>query len=503
MRRLIFVLLVGYSAIASAQESIDTTILSEIRDQAFHHSQVMDIAFHLTDASGPRLSNSPGLKRAQQWSIEAMKEWGMVHTQLEPWGTFGRGWEVLKAYLALKEPYYQAMAAYPKAWTNGSGGAFTTQVVLYKPKDSVEQAALRGTLKGKLLLLPEYRNPERPPDVVTQRYADSDLLKMANPPIGQPQIPRPAPRPIKRNIPPVPRPRRPRMEGLENFCKQEGVVGVLVSGWNNRNGTVFVQAGGPRELTSPMNQMELELGFEDHQRLQRMLEDGMPVTLEGEVACRALEIDSVGYNVIGEIPGTDKRLKNQLVMLGGHLDSWQGATGATDNGAGAAVMLEVVRILETIHIHPRRTIRIVLWSGEEQGLLGSRGYVQEHKADLDKISAYYNLDNGTGKIRGIYLQEDSAAGPIFHQWLSSFSDLGATTITPENTGGTDHLSFTDVGVPGFQFIQDPIDYDDRTHHSNMDNYDHLLSKDLEQAACIIAAFVYQTAMRDALIPRKL
>jgi len=217
--------------------------------------------------------------------------------------------------------------------------------------------------------------------------------------------------------------------------------------------------------------------------------------------------------VVAEIKGTDPKLKDQLVMLGGHLDSWHSGTGATDNAAGCAVMMEVMRILKSLDIKPRRTIRIALWSGEEEGLLGSRAYVKKHFADTangkwvlkpeyDKFSSYFNIDNGTGKVRGIYLQGNDKVKDIFSQWLQPFNDLGVTTITISNTGGTDHQSFDRVGLPGFQFIQDPIEYDTRTHHTNMDTYDHLIADDLKQIATIVAGFVYDAAMRDEKLPRK-
>ena len=501
MRRLLLFVLCLPRVSGHAQDAPDTAINARIREEAFQHSQVMKIAFHLTDASGPRLSNSPGLERAQRWAIATMQQWGLVNTALESWGTFGQGWELKKDYLAMTSPYYQPLIAYPDAWTRGSGGPFTAEVALYHPKDSAEQAALVGTLKGKLLLAPYTAIIQFPFEPEATRYSDSDLWKMTQP------RPRPVPRKpdtTRRRPAPIP---RPRMVSSNIFFQQERVLGVLSSRAQNRDGTVFVQGGGSRRWSDSLAPMRLQLAFEDYHQVQRLVEEGVTVTLEGDIETQAVQNDSVGYNVIGEIPGTDPQLKDRLVILGGHLDSWQSATGATDNGAGAAVMMEVMRILTTMQIHPRRTIRIILWSGEEQGLLGSSGYVRKHyKNDSvaqSKVSAYYNLDNGSGKIRGIYLQGDTAAGPIFQKWLEGYRDLGATTVTLENTGGTDHLSFVSVGIPGFQFIQDPIEYDSRTHHSNMDTYDHLSPEDLEQASAVIAAFVYQTAMRDDMIPRKL
>jgi len=405
MKRLLFMLIVipMLAGQLYGQEAIDTSIVAQIRDQALNHSQVMDIAFHLTDASGPRLSNSPGLVRAQEWAKMAMARWGLVNTVLEPWGVFGKGWELKKCYLALKEPYYKPLIAFPGAWTNGSEGPFTADVVLYHPKDSAEQSVYLGKVKGKILLYPRYGPIRIPFEPEATRYTDSELQKMATPTPIIYRRPSPGVKPVPHVR--VTRPRVPRMLYDAEFNQQEGILGVLSSGPDNNDGTVFVASGGRHEWDQPLSPMSLALSYEDFHLIQRLLEDSIPVKLEGEVVCNEVAMDSLGYNVVGEIPGTDPVLKDQLVMLGGHLDSWQGATGATDNGAGASVMLEVVRILEALHIHPRRTIRIVLWSGEEEGLLGSMGYVKKHFGDREtkiwtkdqgKVSAYYNLDNGTG-----------------------------------------------------------------------------------------------------------
>jgi carboxypeptidase Q len=274
---------------------------------------------------------------------------------------------------------------------------------------------------------------------------------------------------------------------------------------------LFVQGGGAYTATAPENVLDIVVAMEDYMSLLRLAKSGYPVKLEVDVQTAFTTADTKGYNVVAEIKGSDPKLKDEWVMLGGHLDSWQGATGATDNAAGCAVMMEAMRILKTIGFKPRRSIRIALWSGEEQGLLGSRNYVKTHLADPstmqltpehNKISAYYNVDNGTGKIRGVYLQGNDKVKLIFAKWLEPFNDLGAKTLTISNTGGTDHLSFDAVGIPGFQFIQDEIEYDTRTHHTNMDSYDHLIAEDLKQAATIVAFFVYNTAMRDEKLPRK-
>jgi hypothetical protein len=286
---------------------------------------------------------------------------------------------------------------------------------------------------------------------------------------------------------------------------------ALLSNTGGRDGTVFVQSFiGYRKKDQP-EMPALEVAKEDYLRLERLTRDGLPVTVELQSDTKLYDQDLTGHNVVAEIPGTDPTLKAEVVMLGGHLDSWTGATGATDNGAGSIVALEAVRILKTLGIQPRRTIRIALWDGEEEGLLGSFGYVKNHfgdpkdmklKPEAGKISAYYNLDNGTGRIRGVFAQGNDQAADVFRQWLVPFKDLGASTVTLHNTGSTDHLGFDAVGIPGFEFIQDPIDYETRTHHSNEDNYDHLVIEDLQQAAAIMASFVYNTAMRPHMIPRK-
>jgi len=295
------------------------------------------------------------------------------------------------------------------------------------------------------------------------------------------------------------------------LAASEGAIAVFTTNPRNHDGTIFVQQAGPYKVTDPANFLDIALQWEDYMTIVRLLKNNIAVKMDVDVQTKFYSADTQGYNVIAEIKGIDKNLKDEVVMLGAHLDSWHAGTGATDNGAGSAVMLEVVRILKAIGIKPKRTIRIALWSGEEQGLLGSKDYVKKTFADPEdmkllpaheKFSSYFNVDNGTGKIRGVYLQGNEAVRPIFQQWLAPFNDLDAKTLTISNTGGTDHLSFDAVGLPGFQFIQDPLEYDTRNHHSNMDVYDHLQEDDLKQAATIVAAFVYDAAMRDTKIPRK-
>ncbi|MET0394971.1 MAG: M20/M25/M40 family metallo-hydrolase, partial [Chitinophagaceae bacterium] len=492
-----------------AQENLNTSVISRIRDEGLNRSRVMDIAFRLTDVNGPRLSGSPGLLKASNWAKNEMTKWGLVNASLEPWGEFGKGWELQKSYVAMTAPYYKPMIAYPKTWTKGTDGLKQAGILLVKAKDSAELETYRGKLKGKIILL--YRNDtlKQTFQADARRYTDEDLDKMAN---ATPQQPRQRTGDTTQRRPAFTGARPVAMtDRVKELAAREGAVAILSMSPRGHDGTLFVQGGGAYDVQSPENFPDIMITMEDYMTLCRLADAGQPVSLETDIKTAFYTNDTKGYNVIAEIKGTDPALKDEVVMLGGHLDSWQSATGATDNAAGCAVMMEAVRLLTTLGIQPRRTIRIALWTGEEQGLLGSRGYVKNHFADPatmelkpehEKFSAYFNIDNGTGKIRGIYLQGNEKVKDIFAQWLTPFHDLDAKTITISNTGGTDHQSFDAVGLPGFQFIQDPIEYNTRTHHTNMDSYDHLIAADLQQMSVIVAAFVYNAAMRDGKLPRK-
>lgn len=478
--------------------------VAKIKNEGLKQSKVMDFAFHLTDASGPRLTNSPGFFRAANWAKDKLTEMGLVNVALEPWGDFGVGWEQNKCYLAVTAPYYFPVVAIPRAWTGSTPGKknMSSDVVIINAKDSAElYNNYAGKIKGKIVMLysADTLKPSFTPD--GSRYNDDELEKMAN---AKPDT-------TRRTFTGRMRPGFGATRFLPDFYKNEKPALVLSMSRSGNDGTLFVQNGGSYAKDAVNNYAYVMLSSDDYLRIQRLVMAGQKVEMEADVKTTFYPNDIKGYNVVGEIPGTDPALKDEVVMLGGHLDSWQGATGATDNAAGCSVMMEAIRIIKASGLQPKRTIRIALWSGEEQGLLGSRGYVKTHFADPadmvlkgehSKVSAYYNLDNGTGKIRGIYLQGNSEAGPIFAKWLEPFADLGAKTVTINNTGGTDHLAFDAVGIPGFQFIQDEIEYDTRTHHTNMDTYDHLVPEDLMQAATIVASFVYNTAQADAKIPRK-
>lgn len=501
----------------SAQEKLDMEMIDKIRKEGLENSKVMDIAFHLTEASGSRLTSSPGFFRAANWAKDQLAQWGLVNAALEPWGDFGKGWELKKSYVAMTTPYYRPLIAFPKAWTQGTGGLKNAEVMLIDVKDSTDLAQYEGKLAGKILL--PYRNDtlKQSFKADAERYTDEELEKMAKAEPQQQGQRNPADTAAQRRF----REQFQRFRGpmrtlalLREMAMKEGAVAIL-SMSRGQDGTVFVQGGGSYAVDAPPNFLDIVLSMEDYLSIQRLVKSGIPVHLDVDVQTEFSNPDGKGYNVVAEIKGTDPKLKDELVMLGGHLDSWQGATGATDNAAGCAVMMEAVRILKALGVKPRRTIRIALWSGEEEGLLGSRAYVKHHfaevdtvtkkwilKPEYDKFSSYFNIDNGTGKIRGIYLQENDKEREIFQEWLAPFKDLGATTVTISNTGGTDHQAFDGVGLPGFQFIQDPIEYETRTHHSNMDSYDHLIYDDLKQIATIVASFVYNAAMRDEKLPRK-
>lgn len=500
-------LLFGFSVWAQ-----DADIISKIKKEGLDNSQVMNIAHHLTDVSGPRLTNSPGFFRAASWAKDEMTKWGLADAHLEPWGQFGKGWEQQRCYVAMTSPYYQPLIAVPRAWTGSTKKLLKGEIMLVKAQDTADMSQYAGKLKDKIVMTWSSTQLKPSFDADGRRYADTALDRMA---AAEMQAQRGGP-----NQPQQANPQRQNQfsrfvvqRRINEMINQEKPALVLSMNASGNDGTVFVSSGGQYTKNAPEAPASVMLSSDDYLRLQRLIEDGVNVAIEADIKTAFFDEDLQGYNVIAEIPGTDPKLKDEIVMLGGHLDSWHAATGATDNAAGCSVMMEVVRILKTLNVQPRRTIRIALWSGEEEGLLGSRAYVKAHFADTangqwvlkpeqSKVSAYYNLDNGTGKVRGVYLQGNQAEREIFAKWLEPFNDMGAKTITINNTGGTDHLSFDRVGIPGFQFIQDEIEYDTRTHHTNMDTYDHLVADDLKQASVIIATFVYNTAQRDEKMPRK-
>lgn len=511
LRLLPLLAVVAFSALA--QEKIDLDMVKKIREEGLQHSKVMEHAFYLTDVSGPRLQGSPGWMRAATWTKNKFNEWGLENPQLEPWGEFGKGWELEKSYIAMTAPYYKPLIAIPKAWCEGSNGLKQAEILYIDEADTASVESLKDKLKGKIILLGRLSETIKQSFVGdAKRFTDEELVKMAS---GESERrgggdANQMSDSLRRNMIQIMRRRSTMTTKMREIAKKSGALALLSMGANGKDGTLFVSGAGfgSQRTTSPTELLDMMLSAEDYLMLCRLAKAGIPVKLEMDVKTKFYTEDTQGYNVLAELKGTDRKLKDEVVMIGAHLDSWHSATGATDNAAGSAVMMEVMRILKTLNVKPRRTIRIGLWSAEEQGLFGSSGYVKKHFKDsvnlknLENFSVYFNLDNGTGKVRGVYLQENEAARPVFEKWLEPFKDLGASTITKSNTGGTDHLSFTGVGLPGFQFIQDPIEYNTRTHHTNMDTYDHLIADDLKQAATVIASCVYHAAMRDEKMPRK-
>ena len=407
-------------------------------------------------------------------------------------------------------PYYRSIQNYPKAWTGGTKGLKNAEIVAVVLKDSAGLEQYRGTLKGKIIIIDKLEAYKQSFKADAVRFTDEELEKMANAAPMQPRGQAPTTDTAMMRSMQAMRSGGNVLNILKAMAISEGAVAMLTSSPRFHDGTIFSQGGGGYKGTDPENFLDMAIGIEDYNTILRLVKAGKTVKLDADVKTKFYNKDLQGYNVIAEIPGTDPVLKDEIVMIGAHLDSWHAGTGATDNASGSAVMMEALRILKTVGINNKRTIRIGLWGGEEQGLTGSRGYVKKTFADPatmdllpshEKFSSYFNIDNGTGKVRGIYLQNNAACKEIFEQWFAPLKDITNGTITISNTGGTDHQAFDGVGLPGFQFIQDPIEYDTRTHHSNMDVLDHVSEEDLKQIATIVATFVFDAAQRDQKLPR--
>jgi len=496
---LVLTLSLTVSAQERVPERVDLGVIHQIKTEAFQNPKVMDTVFQLTDVYGPRLTNSPQFRAAGEWAVKQLKDYGLDNVKLEKWGPFGRGWAYTSYAGYIDEPQYQPLIGYPLAWTPGTDGPLTAEAVLAPIRTEADLEQYKGKLRGKIVLRDPARMLTLPTDPAGRRLSDAQLADLSVFPI-------PAP-PGRAGRPPFnPQQARRLRERLNRFWKDEGVPLVVRESSEGDAGTVF-GLGADRE--SMDNVPTIVLAAEHYNRIARLLEHKLPVKLTFDVKAQFYDDDPSSFNVIAEIPGGAKW--DEVVMLGAHFDSWHLGTGATDNAAGSAVMMEVMRILKTLDLKMDRTVRLALWGGEEEGLLGSKAYVKEHFADPvtmkptaehARLAGYFNLDNGSGKIRGVNMQDNDAMRPIFEKWLEPFKDLSASTIALRNTGGTDHLSFDAVGLPGFQFIQDPLDYSTRTHHSNMDVYDRIQPADLEQAAAIIASMVYHAATRPEKLPRK-
>ena len=514
------VLVLSFGPAALSQEKVDLETISRIRYEGFRDSKVMELASGLMDAIGERLTGSPNMKRASEWTRDQLTAMGLSNAHLESWGPFGRGWANQYVNARMTTPDVVPLLVYAKAWTPGTSGVVTGKCIRANIEKKEDFDKYRGKLAGMIVIIGPDAEVKPITEAPYKRLSDDELAKT-----GEYEIPGERP-PFRMSE--MMR-RRQFQKDLNQFYADEKVLAVIDhSRGTAGGGTVFVQSGGSYKPGETTTVPQLTMASEHWSRIARLLQQKKEVTLEVNVTNTFYDDDLMQYDTIAEIPGSDK--KDEVVMLGAHLDSWHAGTGATDNGAGTIVMMEAVRILKALDIKPRRTIRIGLWSGEEEGLLGSQGYVEQHfgsrppmddpnmkgmptllrreagpvtvKPEQAKISAYFNVDNGTGKIRGVYQQENAAVAPIFESWMRPFKDLGMTTLSMRNTGGTDHLSFDAVGIPGFQFIQDPIEYETRTHHSNMDVFDRLQPEDLKQISVIVASFVYDAAMRDQMLPRK-
>jgi len=490
---------------AQSSEKLDYAMLGRIREEGMQRSQVMDVISWLSDVNGPRLTGSPAFKQSGDWAIERLKKWGMSNVHYEPWA-FGRGWSLERFSAHLIEPQIQPLIGYPKAWTPGTGGVMSGDVVQVLINTPADFDRYRGKLRGKIVLPQTLREVHMLEGPIVLKMGDKEIKEAESSPI--------------------PAAGGGRLAQVMKFMVDEGVAAVLDRGsdsdlsaggsdlsWQTQRtdgGTIFVGSGGGREPNAAPVPVQVTLAVEHYNRMVRILDKGVPVKVELDVRVKFHDESTPnGFNIIAEIPGTDPKLKDEIVLIGGHFDSWHAGTGATDNATGAGSMMEALRILKALGVQPRRTIRVGLWGGEEQGLLGSRDYVKKHIADgatlmpeHAKHSAYFNIDNGTGRIRGVWMQQNFGVQPIFQQWITPLRDLGVTTLGPRSVASTDHSSFDAVGIPGFQFMQERLEYNSRTHHSNMDVVDRVQREDMMQMATVVAWFAYNASMRDEKLPRK-
>ena len=506
-------------------EHVDLNVIHKLKTAEFggggrgrggnaNAGQVMDIMWNLTDHYGPRLTNSPQYRAAGDWVVGKMKEWGLSNAHLEKWPTSDvtsgpiPGWQVTGYSGAMVEPAYMPIIGMPIAWTQGTNGPVTAEAIMAAINGPADFDKYHGKLKGKIVLQAAEQSLDFPTTALASRYSGEQLADLTSeliPVPGAGRGGRGGAFAALANM--TPEERQAFQTKQRSFWKDEGVVLTITATARGQSGTLF-GGGAPRQGNPRDNIPQISVTAENYNRIVRLVEHNIPVKLSFDIKTEFND-ETESFNVIGEIPGVSK--PNEVVMLGGHFDSWHYGTGATDNAAGSAVALEAIRLLKSLNLRMDRTVRVALWGGEEEGLLGSQHYVKAHFADPavmkttpehDHFSGYFNIDNGTGRIRGVYLQGNEMMRPVFETWFAALKDLTPGTITIRNTGGTDHLSFDAVGLPGFQFIQDPMDYDTRTHHSNMDVYDRIQAADMEQMAVIEAAFVYNAATRPDKLPRK-
>jgi carboxypeptidase Q len=502
---------------------------------------IMETLYNLTDRYGPRLTNSPQFRAAGDWAVSQLKEWGLSNVHLEKFATQpspaeaaaadrdaatadagggggGRGgarraaipsWQLTGYSGAMVEPSYMPIIGYPQAWSGGTNGPLTAEAILVPPIQTMaDMDKLHGKLTGKIVLTVAAPDLTLPTAPLAHRYTDEELNGLI------PEVfPAGGGRGGRGGNPGAatltPQEQQALQRRQTTFWQDEGAAATITASARGQSGIVFASNGSPRTGDPTKNIPSLAITAENYNRIARLLEHNVPVKLSFDIKVQWDTSNTEAFNVIAEIPGATK--PNEVVMVGGHFDSWHMGTGATDNGVGSVVAMEVMRILKSLNLKMDRTVRMALWGGEEEGELGSSAYVRDHFADSADmklkpehagLAGYFNIDNGAGKIRGIYLQGNEMERPIFEQWFAAIKDLAPGAVTIRNTGGTDHQSFDAVGLPGFQFIQDPLDYDTRTHHSNADVYDRVQQADLEQMAIVEAYFVYNAATRPDKLPRK-
>jgi carboxypeptidase Q len=516
MRRLFLVaiLAAGAATLVLAQsEKLDYAMLGRIRDEGLNRSQVMEHVSWLSDVFGPRLTGSPAIQQASEWTMKKFRDWQLSNVHQERWA-FGKGWSLVRFSAHLVEPQIQPLIGFPQEWSSGTKGPITADVIRVQIANESDFEKYRGTLAGRIVLAQPARKVRMLEGPIILRMTDKDLAEAETTPVGA------AAGGGRGNQTVAFR------QKVSDFYVREGVVAVFDRGsdsdmaaggsdmsWQQQHpdgGTVFPAGAGARDDRAGTSVPVIALAVEHYNRMIRVLEKNVPVKVELNVETKFYDESTPnGFNTIAEIAGTD--LASEIVLLGAHLDSHPYATGATDNATGSGAMMEAMRILKAVGAKPRRTIRVALWGGEEQGLLGSRAYVRDHLADVEtmtlkpehaKLAAYFNSDNGSGKVRGIWLQSNIATRPIFEAWMAPLHDLGVTTIGPRSVVSTDHVSFDNVGVPAFQFMVDRLEYNSRTHHSTMDTFDRVQRDDMVQQAAVIAVFAYNAAMRDEKLPRK-
>ncbi len=492
-------------AFTQRPDTADLDAISRIKEEGLQRSQVLDTLWYLTDVHGPRLTNSPNIRAAASWAISRLGEWGISGAHQETWGPFGRGWvnEKLTANAVLPQPF--PLMAFPRAWTPGTSGAITAEALAVLATRDEDLKNWSGKLQGKIVLIAPATDVRPLLTPLGRRLTEQELVDLQSQPVNAGRGRGGRGGRGGGNDPTFP-------QRLMQFLAREGVVATLEPGSGRNDHGAILVSNAPRQYRDPKEPPtvpQLLVASEHYNRLMRLLDGKIPVQLELNVQNRFIDDTLDSFNIIAELPGSDRA--DEVVMLGAHFDSWHAGTGATDNAAGSAVMMEALRILKASGLRLRRTVRLALWTGEEQGLLGSREYVKQQFGDPEtmalrpghaRLSAYFNMDNGTGAIRGVYLQGNEAVRPVFTSWMEPFRDLGMTTLTIRNTGATDHVSFDEVGLPGFQFIQDPLEYSTHSHHTNMDLYDRIQPEDLLKNSVIIASFVYHAATRDTLLPRK-